>query len=88
MIVAIIVVAMVLTFLFHKTGFLTKTEDSIGHAQQNSRLKEASEGLQFMQNQRFLLSQQRLLAHLLAKLNRLAKQQILSSHQVSWDKAS
>ena len=33
-------------------------------------------------DQRFLLSQQRLLAHLLAKLNRLAKQQILSSHQV------
>lgn len=33
-----IVVAMVLTFLFHKTGFLTKTEED-GHAQ------EASEGL-------------------------------------------
>ena len=37
-----IVVAMVLTFLFHKTGFLTKTEDD-GHAQE--ALKEASEGL-------------------------------------------
>ena len=36
-----IVVAMVLTFLFHKTGFLTKTEED-GHAQ---ALKEASEGL-------------------------------------------
>lgn len=37
-----IVVAMVLTFLFHKTGFLTKTEED-GHAQE--ALKEASEGL-------------------------------------------
>lgn len=37
-----IVVAMVLTFLFHKTGFLTKTEEN-GHAQE--ALKEASEGL-------------------------------------------
>ena len=37
-----IVVAMVLTFLFHKTGFLTKTEKD-GHAQE--ALKEASEGL-------------------------------------------
>ena len=37
-----IVVAMVLTFLFHKTGFLTKTEED-GHAQEV--LKEASEGL-------------------------------------------
>ena len=37
-----IVVAMVLTFLFHKTGFLTKTEEG-GHAQE--ALKEASEGL-------------------------------------------
>ena len=37
-----IVVAMVLTFLFHKTGFLTKTEEE-GHAQE--ALKEASEGL-------------------------------------------
>ena len=33
---------MVLTFLFHKTGFLTKTEED-GHAQE--ALKEASEGL-------------------------------------------
>ena len=71
-----IVVAMVLTFLFHKTGFLTKTEED-GHAQ------EALKKLQKVwYDQRFLLSQQRLLAHLLAKLNRLAKQQILSSHQV------
>lgn len=37
-----IVVAMVLTFLFYKTGFLTKTEED-GHAQE--ALKEASEGL-------------------------------------------
>ena len=37
-----IVVAMVLTFLFHKTGFLTKTEED-GHAQE--ALKEAAEGL-------------------------------------------
>lgn len=37
-----IVVAMVLTFLFHKTGFLTKTEEN-GHAQE--ALKEAAEGL-------------------------------------------
>ena len=37
-----IVVAMVLTFLFHKTGFLTKTEED-GQAQE--ALKEASEGL-------------------------------------------
>ena len=37
-----IVVAMVSTFLFHKTGFLTKTEED-GHAQE--ALKEASEGL-------------------------------------------
>ena len=37
-----IVVAMVLTLLFHKTGFLTKTEEN-GHAQE--ALKEASEGL-------------------------------------------
>lgn len=37
-----IVVAMVLIFLFHKTGFLTKTEED-GHAQET--LKEASEGL-------------------------------------------
>ena len=37
-----IVVAMVLTFLFHKAGFLTKTEED-GHAQE--ALKEASEGL-------------------------------------------
>ncbi|WP_183136451.1 PTS system trehalose-specific EIIBC component [Streptococcus salivarius] len=37
-----IVVAMVLTFLFHKTRFLTKTEED-GHAQE--ALKEASEGL-------------------------------------------
>lgn len=37
-----IVVAMVLTFLFHKTGFLTKTEED-WHAQE--ALKEASEGL-------------------------------------------
>lgn len=37
-----IIVAMVLTFLFHKTGFLTKTEED-GHAQE--ALKEASEGL-------------------------------------------
>lgn len=37
-----IVVAMVLTFLFHKTGFLTKTEED-GYAQE--ALKEASEGL-------------------------------------------
>ena len=37
-----IVVAMVLTFLLHKTGFLTKTEED-GHAQE--ALKEASEGL-------------------------------------------
>lgn len=37
-----IVVAMVLTFLFHKSGFLTKTEEN-GHAQE--ALKEASEGL-------------------------------------------
>ena len=37
-----IVVAMVLTFLFHNTGFLTKTEED-GHAQE--ALKEASEGL-------------------------------------------
>lgn len=37
-----IVVAMVLTFLFHKTGFLTKTEEN-GQAQE--ALKEASEGL-------------------------------------------
>ena len=37
-----IVVAMVLTFLFHKTGFLTKTEEN-RHAQE--ALKEASEGL-------------------------------------------
>ena len=37
-----IVVAMVLTFLFHKTGFLTKTEED-GHAQEAH--KEASEGL-------------------------------------------
>lgn len=37
-----IVVAMVLTFLFHKTGFLTKTEED-GHVQE--ALKEASEGL-------------------------------------------
>ena len=37
-----IVVAMVLTFLFHKTGFLTKTEED-GRAQE--ALKEASEGL-------------------------------------------
>ena len=37
-----IVVAMVLTVLFHKTGFLTKTEED-GHAQE--ALKEASEGL-------------------------------------------
>ncbi|WP_455444921.1 PTS system trehalose-specific EIIBC component [Streptococcus salivarius] len=37
-----IVVAMVLTFLFHKTEFLTKTEED-GHAQE--ALKEASEGL-------------------------------------------
>lgn len=37
-----IVVAMVLTFLFHETGFLTKTEED-GHAQE--ALKEASEGL-------------------------------------------
>lgn len=37
-----IVVAMVLTFLFHKTGFLTKTEED-GHAQE--AFKEASEGL-------------------------------------------
>lgn len=37
-----IIVAMVLTFLFHKTGFLTKTEEN-GHAQE--ALKEASEGL-------------------------------------------
>lgn len=37
-----IVVAMVLTFFFHKTGFLTKTEED-GHAQET--LKEASEGL-------------------------------------------
>lgn len=40
--IADIVVAMVLTFLFHKTGFLTKTEED-GHAQE--ALKEASEGL-------------------------------------------
>ena len=38
----IMVVNMVLTFLFHKTGFLTKTEEN-GHAQE--ALKEASEGL-------------------------------------------
>ena len=37
-----IVAAMVLIFLFHKTGFLTKTEED-GHAQE--ALKEASEGL-------------------------------------------
>lgn len=37
-----IVAAMVLIFLFHKTGFLTKTEED-GHAQET--LKEASEGL-------------------------------------------
>ena len=37
-----IMVAMVLIFLFHKTGFLTKTEED-GHAQET--LKEASEGL-------------------------------------------
>ena len=37
-----IVVAMVLTVLFHKTGFLTKTKED-GHAQE--ALKEASEGL-------------------------------------------
>ncbi|WP_296125656.1 PTS system trehalose-specific EIIBC component [uncultured Streptococcus sp.] len=37
-----IVVAVVLTFLFHKTGFLTKTEEN-GHAQE--ALKEAAEGL-------------------------------------------
>ena len=37
-----IVVAMVLTFLFHKTAILTKTEED-GHAQE--ALKEASEGL-------------------------------------------
>lgn len=37
-----IVVAMVLTFFFHKTGFLTKIEED-GHAQET--LKEASEGL-------------------------------------------
>lgn len=37
-----IVVAMVLTFLFHKTGFLTKTEED-GHSQE--ALKESSEGL-------------------------------------------
>ena len=34
-----IVAAMVLIFLFHKTGFLTKTEDA------QETLKEASEGL-------------------------------------------
>ena len=73
-----IVVAMVLTFLFHKTGFLTKTEEDGTY----KKLQKV------WYNQRLLLNQQRLLAHLLAKLNRLAKQQILSSHQVSWDKVS
>ena len=67
-----IVVAMVLTFLFHKTGFLTKTEEDGTY----KKLQKV------WYNQRLLLNQQRLLAHLLAKLNHLAKPQTQSFHQV------
>ena len=67
-----IVVAMVLTFLFHKTGFLTKTEEDGTY----KKLQKV------WYNQRFLLNQQRLLVHLLAKLNHLAKPQTQSFHQV------
>ena len=67
-----IVVAMVLTFLFHKTGFLTKTEEDGTY----KKLQKV------WYNQRLLLNQQRLLAHLLAKLNHLAKLQPQSFHQV------
>ena len=62
---------------------LTKTEDDTELKEEFAAQEEASEGLHhILLLQRLLLNQQRLLAHLLAKLNHLAKPQTQSFHQV------
>ncbi len=86
MLVAIIV-PMVLTFFFRKAVLFTKTEDDIELKEEFAAQKRLNLH-HILQLQQFLLNQQRLLAHLLVKLNHLAKQQTQFSHQVSWDRGS
>ena len=80
MLVAIIV-PMVLTFFFRKAGLFTKTEDDT-ELKEEFAAQEEAEFASHTATSTFLLNQQRLLVHLLAKLNHLVKPQTQSFHQV------